>query len=234
MNRVAKFYKTVDAAPDVSGFIVCLDGRPIRTPAKRLMALPTAKLADAIAEEWRAQKDALDPQTMPLTRLSYASLDTVSGHRARVIEEILGYGKSDLLCYRAEAPKALVARQSEAWDPLLDWAAKRYGARLKTGTGITYVAQSAESQTAFVNAVETRDDFALAGLHSATSLTGSLVLALALADGRLSAHHAFVLSRLDETFQSEAWGRDAEAEARAGRLGEELAAIERFLRLARP
>jgi chaperone required for assembly of F1-ATPase len=233
MTRVAKFYKTVDTARQDGAFVVRLDGTPIKTPMRRLMILPTVKLTDAIAEEWRAQKEALDPRTMPQTRLAYAGIDTVADHRARVTEDILGYGKSDLLCYRAEAPKALIERQNEAWNPLLRWTAERYGARLKTGAGIAFVEQPADSQRAFAAAVETRDDFALAGLHGAASLTGSLVLALALADGRLSAAEAFALSRLDETFQSEAWGKDDEAEARAARLGQELAAIERFLGLAR-
>jgi chaperone required for assembly of F1-ATPase len=234
MTPVAKFYKTVDTAKEGDGFVVRLDGKPIKTPARNAMTLPTANLAEAIAEEWRAQKDALDPTTMPLTRLAYAAIDVLPTHRARIAEEILGHGKSDLLCYRAEAPQALVARQNDAWNPLLDWAAERFGAQLKTGTGIGYVAQPAESRAAFAAAVEPRDDFTLAALHGAVSLTGSLVLALALVEGRLTAADAFALSRLDETFQSEAWGKDTEAEARAARLGEELAAIERFLNLSRP
>jgi len=234
MTRVAKFYKSVDTAKEARGFVVRLDGRPIKTPARNPMTLPTAKLAEAIAEEWRAQSDALDPLTMPLTRLAYAAIDVAPMHRKRLADEILGYGKSDLLCYRAEAPKALAARQNEAWNPLLDWAAERFNARLKTGTGIGYVEQPTDSRVAFAAAVEPRDDFTLTALHGATSLTGSLVLGLALIEGRLAAADAFALSRLDETFQSEAWGKDAEAEARAARLGEELAAMERFLNLARP
>ena len=234
MTRVAKFYKSVDTAKDGDGFVVRLDGKPIKTPGRNVMTLPTAKLAEAIAEEWRAQKDVLDPTTMPLTRLAYAAIDILPAHRARIVEEILGYGKSDLLCYRAEAPRALVERQNDAWNPLLDWAGERFGARLKTGTGIGYVEQSPDSRTAFAAAVAPRDDFTLAALHGAVSLTGSLVLGLALAEGRLSAAEAFALSRLDETFQNEAWGKDAEAEARAARLGEELAAMAYFLNFARP
>jgi chaperone required for assembly of F1-ATPase len=234
MTRVAKFYKAVDTAEQGGAFVVRLDGKPVKTPARVLLTLPTRKLADAIAEEWRAQVDILDPTSMPLTRFAYVAIDVAPAHRARLIEETLAFGKSDLLCYRADAPAALVARQNEAWNPLLDWAAQRFGARLKTGTGIAFVDQSAESQTALAKAAECRDEFALVGLHSASSITGSLVLGIALMEGRLTAHEAFVLSCLDETFQAEAWGRDAEAEARAERLAAELTAIERFLSLSRP
>jgi chaperone required for assembly of F1-ATPase len=234
MTRVAKFYKTVETSKESNGFVVRLDGKPVKTPARALLALPTMKLADSIAEEWRAQTDVLAPTTMPLTRFAYAAIDVAPTHRVRLTEEILAYGQSDLLCYRAEEPAALVARQNEAWNPLLDWGAERFGARLRTGTGIAFVDQSAESQMAFAKAVEGRDDFALVGLHGASSLTGSLVLGLALMEGRLSASQAFALSCLDETFQAEAWGQDAEAAARAERLGAELAAIERVLTLSRP
>jgi len=234
MTRVAKFYKAVDTAKDGDAFVVRLDGKPVKTPARALLALPMMKLADAVAEEWRAQTDVLAPTTMPLTRFAYAAIDVAPTHRARLIEETLAFGRSDLLCYRAEIPAALVVRQNETWNPLLAWAAERFGARLKIGTGIAFVDQSAESQEAFAVAVLTRDDFALVGLHVATSLTGSLVLGLALVEGRITAQEAFALSCLDETFQAEAWGRDTEAAARAERLGAELAAIERFLSLSRP
>jgi chaperone required for assembly of F1-ATPase len=234
MTRVAKFYKTVETVREGEGYVVRLDGKPVKTPARVLLSLPTAKLADAVADEWRSQIEIVDQTAMPLTRLAYAAIDVAPSHRARLTEEILAYGQSDLLCYRAEIPAVLVARQNDAWNPLLEWAAQRFGARLKTGTGIAFVDQPRESQTAFAKAVEGRDEFALVGLHSAASLTGSLVLGLALAEGRLSASEAFALSCLDETFQAEAWGRDAEAAKRAERLGAELAAIERFLTLSRP
>jgi chaperone required for assembly of F1-ATPase len=232
MTRVKKFYKAVETAEDGGVFVVRLDGKPVKTPARALLALPTRKLADGIADEWRAQEDVLDPTTMPLTRFAYAAIDVAPTHRARLTDEILAYGKSDLLCYRAEAPAALITRQNDAWNPLLDWAAQRFGARLWTGTGIAFVDQPAESQAAFAKAVEGRGDFALVGLHGAASLTGSLVLGLALVEGRLSAEKAFALSCLDEIFQAEAWGRDAEAAARAERLGAELAALGRFLSLS--
>lgn len=233
---VAKFYATVDVGEDGGAFVVRLDGKPTKTPQRALFAVPSRVLADAIAEEWRAQDSHVDPASMPLTRLAYAAIDIAPTHRRRLIEEILAFGRSDLLCYRAEAPAALVGREAQAWDPWLAWAEERFGAQLKSGVGIAFVEQPPESGTAFAAAVESHDHFGLVALHGATSLLGSLVLALALSEGRLDAPEAFALSRLDETFQAEAWGLDAEAEARAARLAKELDALARALRLvaARP
>jgi chaperone required for assembly of F1-ATPase len=234
MSRVRKFYKTVDVADESGAFVVRLDGKPVKTPLRALLSPPNKHLAEAIAEEWRAQDLELDPATMPLTRLAYAAIDTVSAHRVRIRDEALAFGRTDLLCYRAEAPAKLIARQASAWDPLLDWAGEKFSAKLAVGAGIAFVDQPAECVSALGAAVALYDDFGLAALHGAASITGSLILALALAEGRLNASEAFALSRLDETFQSEAWGTDAEAEARANRLRDELMAIECVLRLARP
>lgn len=230
---IAKFYKSVDVAQDDNGFVVRLDGKPVRTSGRAVLALPKRALAEEVAAEWRAQGDAIDPATMPLTRLASASVDLAPEQRARVIEDILGYGTTDLLCYRAEAPAALVARQAAQWDPLLAWAEDALGARLAIGCGIGFVEQTPESQKALKAALESRDIFALVGLHGATAITGSLVLALAVAERRLTADEAFALGRLDERFQIETWGQDAEAEGRALRQAADLRAIARFLDLAR-
>lgn len=231
-QQIAKFYKAVTVAEEGEGFSVRLDGRPVKTPGWAILALPTSALAGAVADEWQGQGDTLDPATMPLTRLAYATIDHASTHRARLADEILAYGRSDLLCYRAEAPAPLVARQNDAWDPLLDWAAAALGARLMVGTGIAFVEQPKESLAALAAAIGSRDDFSLVALHGAASITGSVVLALALAEGRLTAAEAFALSRLDEIFQAETWGQDAEAEALAARRGREMDAIAHFMRLA--
>ena len=175
MTRVAKFYKAVETGKESGGFVVRLDGKPVKTPARALLALPTPKLADAIAEEWRAQSDVLDPTTMPLTRFAYAAIDVAPTHRARLTEEILAYGKSDLLCYRAEAPAALIARQNEAWNPLLDWAAQRFGARLTDGDRHRLCRPAGGEPGGLREGGPGRDDFALVALHGAASLTGSLV-----------------------------------------------------------
>jgi len=233
MSSVARFYKAVAVAGVAGRFTVLLDGKPVKTPNRAALDLPGQELAEAIAVEWRGQGEKLDPATMPLTRLAYAARDVGAAQRARIATEILGFGRSDLLCYRAEAPAALVARQAANWDPMLDWAASRFGARLAVGTGIGFVTQSEAALAALALPIEGCDEFALVALHGATSITGSLVLVLALLDERLDAAEAFRLSRLDEDFQAEAWGRDAEAEARAARLARELSAIAQFLRLCR-
>jgi chaperone required for assembly of F1-ATPase len=234
MNPAARFYRTVAVAEEGGAFRILLDGKSVKTPAHIVLSLPNHNLAEAVAAEWRAQEKQLNPSTMPLTRLAFAAQAIAETDRAKIADEILGYGKADLLCYRAEAPAALVARQTEQWNPLLDWAQERFGARLAVGAGIVFVEQPAENEAAFRPAIEPCDDFALVALHGATSITGSLVLALALAEGRLDAAAAFALSRLDETFQAEIWGKDAEAEARAQRLAAELAAVDGFWKLVRP
>lgn len=222
-----RFYKEV--AVGEAGTIL-LDGKPIKTPARALLALPTRALADAVAEEWAAQGEEIKPG--PLTKLANTAIDRVAGNEAGIAGQILAYA-NDLLCYRAASPAELVARQNAAWNPLLDWAAARY-ATLATGIGIRHIALPDETLAAYRAALESFDAFMLAALHNAATLTGSLVLALALAERRLGAAEAFALSRLEESFQAEKWGADAEAEARARALAAELAATERFMRLAKP
>jgi chaperone required for assembly of F1-ATPase len=217
-----RFYKDVSVGEEGGAFRVLLDGKPAKS-----LVLPTRSLAEAIAEEWRGQGETVELAEMFVTRLATAGADANRGH---IAEQILSFGKSDLLCYRAEAPRELTVRQAEIWNPLLDWAHAKYGARFTVSTGIVFVEQPADTLLALEKAVWDRDDFALAALHAASAITGSLVLALALAERRLTAEQAFAASRLDEQFQAEKWGLDAEAEARAARLAGELAAAERFLR----
>ena len=234
-RTIKRFYKTVSVAEGPAesggGFAVLLDDRRLKTPSRSAYALPSRALAEAIAEEWRAQGEEIDPDTMPLTRLVNTAIERVPVNRAPVAEQTLALGKSDLVCYRAEYPQSLIARQAEHWDPLLDWLAQRHGARLATGQGIGFVEQPAEALMALEKAVWHHDDFRLTGLSAAASILGSLVLGLALAEGHLDAAEAFRLATLDEAFQAEQWGADAEAEARLARLKAELAGIERYLRL---
>jgi chaperone required for assembly of F1-ATPase len=228
-----RFYKDVaaSASPGIDGgYVVLLDGKPAKTPKRAMLTLPNLALAEAIAEEWRGQGNTIDPQEMPLTRLAFAALDVVTPERDRVAGEVLKYAQTDLLSYRAENPPELVARQARVWDPLLDWAAETYGARLNVGSGIRHVPQTPEAIAELGAAVARYDEFELAALHTATTITGSLILALALAE-EMSAEEAFAAATLDETFQSEKWGRDAEAEKRRQRLLAELTAAETFLRL---
>ncbi len=224
-----RFYKevTVSAAP----FRILLDGRPVKTPARVPLELPTAALAEALAEEWRSQGDEIAPEAMTLTKLANTALDRVATMREAVIEQVAAY-VNDLLCYRAEHPADLVTMQSAEWDPLLDWAAERYGARLRTRPGIVHFAQSDDAVAALRRAVEAYDDFALTALATVAPILGSLVLALALAEGRLDAEAAFALSTLDERYQSERWGKDAEAETRAAGLLDAVKSVEHFLHLS--
>lgn len=225
-----RFYKdvTVSDAP----YQILLDGRVVKTPMKVALALPNRALAEAVAAEWRGQGEELDPDTMPLTKFANTAIDRVGAMRADVVDQILAYA-NDLLCYRASAPKELVARQAAEWDPLLAWAKERYGAELTVQTGIVHFNHSDEAYAALRQAVEAFDPFLLAALHTTASILGSLVLALALADGRIDAETAYALSTLDERYQVEHWGTDAEAEARAAGLLEEIQTAERFMRLAK-
>jgi chaperone required for assembly of F1-ATPase len=229
-----RFYRKVSASPSpgsLGGFTVLLDGKPVKTPKRAPLNLPNLALAEAIAEEWREQGDTLDTQTMPLTRLAFAAIDSTTPQRSQVASEIVKYAKNDLLAYRAEEPPELVARQAKVWDPLLDWAAETYGARLKIGAGIRHAAQPPEAIAELETAVSRYNEFELAALHTATSITGSLILALALAEEEIDAGEAFDAAMLEEKFQSEKWGIDAEAERRRRHLLVELTAAERFMRL---
>lgn len=224
-----RFYKDVTVADDRS---IHLDGKPILTPAKHKLAPPTRRLADAIAQEWREQVDDVVPTTMHLTKLANTAID-----RARpddVVAELTKYARNDLLCYRATEPAELVRRQQAAWDPLFDWAQQTYGARLATTSGVSHVAQDEKAIAAFGRALQAQDSWTLTGMHAATTITGSLILAFAILGGRLSHTEAFAASRIDEAFQAEKWGVDAEAEARAYRLATELEAASRFMALAGP
>ena len=222
-----RFYKDVAVAERA----ILLDGKTLRTPRGAGLVLPTQALAEAVAEEWRGQGAEVVPAEMPLTKLANTAIDGVAPRREEVVAEIVAFARHDHLCYRTDAPAGLVRRQNEAWDPLLDWAAERYGAPLLTAHGVTSIVQPEASLAALKTAVEALDPFALAALHVMAAICGSLVLGLAVADRRLTAVEAFASSQIDERYQAEKWGLDAEAEARAKRLEVELIAAERFLQL---
>ena len=217
-----RFYKQVSIAPVEGGFGVLLDGKSIKTPARNTLVLPTEKLAHAIAAEWRGQGEEVIASSMPLLKLANTAIDGVSSNREDVINAILRFGENDLICYRAHQPPELVARQSAGWDPLLDWVAQRHGARMRMAQGLNHVDQPPETLAALREPLEGLDAFALAGLHVVASVTGSLVLALTVLDDALSGARAFELSRIDEAYQAEKWGQDAEAAKRATALAHEL------------
>jgi chaperone required for assembly of F1-ATPase len=226
-----RIYRTVATESAEGGHAVTLDGKRMRTPGRRELLLPTVALAAAIADEWDAQVDEIRPAAMPLTRLAATAIDRTADQRDQTIAETANYAGTDLVCYRADHPPALAKRQHAAWQPLLDWAAERYASRLEVTAGIVPKRQSPATLARFTETVATYDNFRLTGLHTATAACGSLIIALALSEGRLDAPGAFALSQLDETFQIEAWGEDAEAKQRRNGLAADIAATARFLKL---
>lgn len=206
-----RFWKAAEAVPEADGYTVTLDGRGVRTPAKARLVVPTEALAQAIAQEWQAQDQRVDPSTMPFTRMANSALDKVVPQHAEVADMLAAYGDSDLLCYRAETPQALVDRQSAAWDPLLEWADTECNARLLPVSGVMHRPQSPEALERLSRAVHAQTAFQLAAFHDLVSMSGSLVLALAVVRGARTAEEAWALSRIDESWQEEQWGADEEA-----------------------
>ncbi|WP_128254664.1 ATP12 family chaperone protein [Falsirhodobacter deserti] len=227
-----RFWTAATVHAEEGGHSVRLDGRPVRTPAKAPLLLPTEGLARLIAEEWDAQQGEVRPDTMPATRTANSAIDKVATQFDGVVCELARYGGSDLLCYRADGPAELVDRQ-RAWDPVLAWAAERLEAPLTVTEGIVPVDQPAPSLMRLRGQLQAMSAFQLAALYDLVAISGSLVLGLAVAHGRLTGAEAFALSRIDEAFQSETWGLDDEAvAAEEVRLAAFLAA-ERFFLLCR-
>jgi len=227
----AKIDREVSVAAENGAWRVMLNGKPAKTPGGALLALPSHALAKAVADEWRGQGARIEPTQMKLTGLAGAALDLSPQRRDEVVAHVLAFGRCDLLCYRAEASPELGQRQAEAWDPLLAWLSSAIGAKLLTGQGIAFVRQPPEALVALETAVREFGNFKLAALQVSSALSGSLVLALALDRGHLYAQQVFDAAYIDEMFQAEKWGTDAEAEGRRAQLLAELETVERFLRL---
>lgn len=208
---VKRFWKGADAVEVDGGYGVALDGRSVRTPAKAVLVVPTRSLAEAIAAEWDAQEGVVDPGQMPLTRAANSAIDKVTPQFDAVVDEIVRYGTTDLLCYRAHAPEGLIARQAVGWDPFIDWAANAFEAPLVVTTGVVPVAQPAESLARLRMAVAGIAPFPLTALHDLVALSGSLLLGLAVVHERLPPEAAWDLSRIDEDWQIGEWGEDDEA-----------------------
>jgi chaperone required for assembly of F1-ATPase len=202
-----RFYHEVTVRDDPAGFAVALDGRPIKTPARRLLAAPRRPLGEAIAAEWRAQMELIDPAAMPMTRLANTIIDGVSAAKDEVAGDIVKYLGSDLVCYRAATPERLVARQSLHWDPILAWAKAALGAAFATAQGIRHFRQSDEA-IARASAAIPRDPWRLGAAHAITTLTGSALIALALACGDIGLDAAWTAAHVDEDWNMELWGRD--------------------------
>lgn len=210
---------------------ILLDGRPVRTPARASLTLPGPALAGAVAAEWRAQGDEVLPATMPLTGLANAAIDRVAPDPAAFAAGLAQYAQGDLLCYRADGPDTLVARQAAAWDPPLDWARTRYDVPFAVTAGIVHVAQAGETVARLSAAVAARDAFTLAGLSPLVTISGSLVLALMVAEGAIEADAAFDAAHLDEAWQVERWGEDALATQARDNRRRDFHAAARFLSL---
>lgn len=228
-----RFYRQAGVAEDDAGYVVTLDARQLKTPAKAPLVLPTRALAQAIADEWAAQEGEVRPAAMPLMQLAATAIDRVAKLRGQVAAEVAAYATSDLVCHRAERPPELVARQEAAWQPLVAWAARQLDARLEVAAGVMPLAQPAEALAAVSTAVEAHDDLELTALHSATLACGSVIIALALSAREIDAGGAWTASQIDESWQIERWGEEAEAMARREALRAEIEAAARFLDLGR-
>lgn len=226
-----RFYREAEAAPAEGGVAILLDGRFVKTPARSPLQVPTEELAEAIAVEWNKQGEDVDPRAMPLTGLANAAIDRVAPDPAAFAKGLAAYGESDLLCYRAEGPTALVRRQEEQWDPLLSWARGRYDIDFETISGIIHKPQPAETVDRLARAVATGDPFRLAALSPLVTISGSLVIALALAEGEVGLEEAWAAAMLDEAWQAEQWGVDPLGAAALAERRRDFDAAYRFLTL---
>jgi chaperone required for assembly of F1-ATPase len=228
-----RFYRAATAGPEGAGWTVRLDGRPVRTPAKSPLILPTRALAEAIAGEWAAQDGTIDPASMPLARAANSAIDKVALQRPEVVAMLAGYGETDLLCHRAEAPTELVARQARAWDPLLAWAAEDLGAPLTPVAGVMPVVQPPGSLARLRAALDALDAFELTAAHDLVTLTGSLVVGLAAVRGHQPDDDLWGAATVDDAWQAEIWGHDDEAFRAAEARREAFLSAARFLSLTR-
>ena len=225
-----RFYKTVSVTDDLC---IALDGRPVKTPAKAPLRLPTRALAEAVAAEWDAQGEKIDAASMILTKLANTAIDRVAPDRQRIEAEVLDYANSDLVCYRADRPPELVDRHTREWDPVVDWARTALDAPFEVTVGVIHKAQPETAIAAYASALSELSDFELAAFHTAMTITGSALIALMLARRAAIPEAAWIAAHVDEDYQIEQWGQDAEAQARRAARYAEFMACCRFLTLAR-
>ena len=226
-----RFWSEVAVSEAEGGFGIALDGRPVKTPARNALVVPTAQLADAIAEEWRGCGEEVEPRGMPLTGLANAAIDRVAADPESFAAGLAKYGEADLTCYRADGPDALVQRQAENWDVLLDWARRRYDVDFKCSAGIMHVAQPDDTIAKLAHAVAILDPFRLAGLSPIVTIGGSLIAGLAVLEEAIPADSAWEAVSLDDRWQAEQWGADDEATAALDGRRADFLASANFLAL---
>jgi chaperone required for assembly of F1-ATPase len=226
-----RFYKNAAAAEAEGGHEILLDGRPVKTPARERLLVASKRLGDAIAEEWNGQGETIDPRSMPLTGLANAAIDRVLPDREAFARGIAVYAETDLLCYRADQPRGLVARQSELWDPLLSWARRRFDVDFEIVSGIMHRPQPERTVGQLERAVMVRSPYELAALSPLVTVSGSLIIALALLEDAVLFDEAWAAASLDEAWQLEQWGADSEAEASLEARRRDFEAAFRFLKL---
>ena len=227
-----RFWSTVSIEADPEGFSVRLDDRPVRTPAKRSLVLPTQAIARHVAAEWEAQEEQVDPANMPWTRSANTAIDKVATQRREIMDHLAGYAGTDLLSYRAAGPVELVLRQQQTWDPLLDWLGSRHGVCFDLTQGVMPVEQDPTYVSRLVRSMEPMSSFQLTGFQDLVTLSGSFVIALAVADGAFPVQDLWSASRLDESWQVEQWGEDVEAAEEAVRKMQAFLHAAEFFRLA--
>ena len=230
---VKRFYETASVNHEDGAYHIQLDGRPVRTPAREKLACGGRQLAESICEEWRGQTEWIDPQSMPLTQLANTAIDGVSKQMDEVRDATLAYAGADLLCYRADHPQDLGEKQSELWDPVLEWVKVELGAEFLTSAGVIHRTQPEASMDMLDDHLKCHDAFALSALHVMTTLLGSILLALAIAEGRLSVNDAWRAAHVDEDWQIAQWGADTEAKKRRERRFKEMRSAADFLNMSR-
>lgn len=228
-----RFYEQATPTKAEGGHGIALDGRQVMTPGKSPLVVPNLALAEAIAAEWQAQGEKIDPGTMPFTRTANSAIEKVAPQKTAVAQMLADYGDSDLLCYRAEGPAELVQRQAERWDPMLDWAAATLGARLAPRVGVMHAPQDAQALKKLADLVHDLTEFELAGFHDLVAISGSLILGFAATDPAHDPEDLWALSRLDELWQEEIWGVDDEAQAMAAHKRAAFVHAHRFFALSR-
>lgn len=226
-----KFFKEAAIRKEEAGFSIMLDGRPVKTPGKQVLTLPGETPAQIVADEWNALDEVINPLKMPATRLANTAIDGVVNEMQAVMEDITRYCASDLVCYRATNPQGLVEKQQEHWDPILDWALNELGANFEIGEGITFVNQPKESIALFGAKLKSHaDPFKLASIHTFTSISGSALIALALAEEHIDAETAWTKAHVDEDWNIAQWGEDFEAQERRAQKWIDFSTADKLLK----